>query len=120
MFKLSANKFGSHATLDTETFLERLDSRSITRLRDVRVTSYQISAVKQLVKPKLENVVRYSAKGLLSRNAAKVPLRTKRIGRSSQNGDFEVTWVSLAELDLWERDPKDIDMLKRVTWLSRY
>ena len=72
------------------------------------------------MKPKLENVVNYTAKGLLSRNAAKVPLRTKRIGRGSQNGDFEITWVSLAELDLWERDPKDIDMVRRVTWLSRY
>lgn len=106
--------------LDTSNFLQRLDSQSLTRIREIRATTCQHSAIKQLVKPKLEKLVTHSAMGLLSRNAAKVPLRTKRTGRGSSDGDFEMTWVSLAELHLWERDPRDIDMVRRVTWLSRY
>ncbi|KAI5363169.1 hypothetical protein Slin14017_G068500 [Septoria linicola] len=115
-----SNTFTAHSHFETKTFIQRLDSRSLTMLRDVRATTYQISALKQIVKPNLHNLVNYYARGFLSNTAAKVPLRTKRIGRGGRNEDFEVAWVSLADLDLWERDPRDIDMVRRVTLLSRY
>ncbi|GIZ41185.1 hypothetical protein CKM354_000450000 [Cercospora kikuchii] len=115
-----SNTFTSHTVTCTHVFLKNLDKQSLTLLRDVRCTTYQISAVQQILIPKLTKLVEVYGKGYLSAHAAKVPLRTKRVGTGGSDENFEVSWVSLAELGVWERDPRDIDMVRKRTLLSGY
>ncbi|KAF2208940.1 hypothetical protein CERZMDRAFT_100928 [Cercospora zeae-maydis SCOH1-5] len=115
-----SNTFTSNTITCAHVFLKNLDKQSLTLLRDVRCTTYQISAVQQILVPKLTKLVEQYGRGHLSAHAAKVPLRTKRIGTGGSNEDFEVSWVCLAELGVWERDPRDIDMVRKRTLLSGY
>ncbi|KAM3424082.1 hypothetical protein BST61_g11368 [Cercospora zeina] len=115
-----SNTFTSHTITCTHVFLKNLDKQSLTLLRDVRCMTYQISAVQQILIPKLAKLVACAGRGHLSSHAAKVPLRTKRIGMGGLDEDFEVSWVSLAQLGIWERDPRDIDMVRKRTLLSGY